>query len=170
MRRTTSTRSRRFGLAAVVVALGALVALAGCGTAEGGGGGGAPGPTATLTSTPTPPATSSPLATPGTPSGGDVLTRPIQIDQVQVILAESHPVQVSVHVTGYLSDSCTVAREPEVRRSGDTVTVTILGDRPRLALCAQVILPYERTIPLGSFSPGSYTVRVNDVTRTFRVD
>jgi hypothetical protein len=48
------------------------------------------------------------------------------------------------------------------------VTVTILRQRPRDAICTQIAKLYEDNIRLdGQYPPGQYTLRVNDLTTTF---
>lgn len=104
-------------------------------------------------------------------SGGVNVERfPIQITQVQFRVMESFPVQVMVEVQGIIPDACTSALEPEVSRSGNTIDVQILGERPGDRACAQVIRDYSRNIPLGAFPPGDYVVHVNDVTTNFHID
>ncbi len=94
----------------------------------------------------------------------------IQITQIQVRLMESIPVQVMADVNGIIPDACSSALEPEVTRSGNTITVRIIGERPRDLACAQVIRDYTRNISLGTFEPGDYTLNVNDATTSFHVD
>lgn len=96
-------------------------------------------------------------------------TTPLQIQSVDVLVAESHPPQVSVKVSGIIPDSCTKAREPEISRDGSRFTITIIGERPTGLACAQVISAYERSIQLGTLDPGSYTVNVNSVSKNFTV-
>jgi len=93
----------------------------------------------------------------------------LQIQSVQVLIAESFPPQVTARVTGIIPDSCTTAREPEISREGTTITIKIIGDRPDGVACAQVISSYEKSIALGTLDPGSYTLRVNNLTQTFQV-
>ncbi|HEU4793779.1 MAG TPA: hypothetical protein VFS96_08985, partial [Nitrolancea sp.] len=59
----------------------------------------------------------------------------------------------------------------QVSREGQMVTVALLSDVPvrRDVSCLADIRTYDRTIDLGSFGTGSYTLRVNDYTTTFTV-
>lgn len=107
----------------------------------------------------------------GTPAGnGSMTTAPIQIQNIDVLIAESYPPQVFVKVTGIIPDSCTKAREPEISHDGSTFTITIIGERPTGVACAQIVSTYEKSIRLGTLDPGSYTVVVNDVTKQFKVN
>lgn len=95
---------------------------------------------------------------------------PIQIVQIQLRMMESLPVQVVAEVHGIIPDACSSALEPEVTRSGNTIDVRIIVERPRDLACAQVIRDYERNIPLGAFQPGDYILHINDTTTRFHVD
>jgi len=93
----------------------------------------------------------------------------LQVQTVDVLIAESSPPQGSAHVSAIIPDSCTKAREPEISRDGSTITVTIIGERPEGVACAQVISSYDKSIPLGTLDPGRYTLHVNNVTKDFEV-
>jgi hypothetical protein len=98
----------------------------------------------------------------------DVLVAPIQVDHVEVLVMESFPAQAAVQVQGVVGDGCSSVHSVEQRREGSTVTVTILGTRPREAICTQIALLYDEQIRLeGAFPPGTYVVRVNGVERSF---
>jgi hypothetical protein len=109
-------------------------------------------------------------ANPASPTGEPTMsTVRLQVQTVDVLIAESFPPQISAHVTAIIPDSCTKAREPEISRDGTTITVTLIGERPDGVACAQVISTYDKSIPLGTLDPGHYTLHVNDVTREFEV-
>jgi hypothetical protein len=109
-------------------------------------------------------------ANPASPTGEPTMsTVRLQVQTVDVLIAESFPPQISAHVTAIIPDSCTKAREPEISRDGTTITVTLIGERPDGVACAQVISTYDKSIPLGTLAPGKYTLHVNDVTREFEV-
>ena len=102
------------------------------------------------------------------PAGPDVVVEPIQVDRVDVLVLESFPPQASAHVVGVVGDGCASLHSVRQARSGNAVTVTILRQRPRTAVCTQIALLYDEVIPLdGQYPPGDYVVRVNDVQRTF---
>ena len=95
------------------------------------------------------------------------------VENVEVRIKESFPVQVSAAVTGYLRDGCEKLGATTQSRSGNVITVSIATERDKTTerVCIQVISPVEQDVPLeGTFLPGTYVVRVNGVERTFRVD
>jgi inhibitor of cysteine peptidase len=111
------------------------------------------------------------------PSNGDsdgvdnqsiIADMPIQ--GIEVLLAESDPVQVAVVVTGWLPDSCTAHHETHQERIGDTITIQITTIRPRDLACATVVTEYQEKVSIGTLPAGDYKVIVNDVEGEFRVD
>jgi hypothetical protein len=104
------------------------------------------------------------------PFDADFVFEPIHVDRVDVSLIETVPPQAAAHVVGVVGDSCATVHSVRQARTGDLVTVTILRQRPLVAVCAQIALPYDDVIRLdGVFPPGSYLVRVNGVERAFTV-
>ncbi|HET9015676.1 MAG TPA: hypothetical protein VFN57_08765 [Thermomicrobiaceae bacterium] len=169
MRRLTprpAARSRLGLLGVSALLLAAL--LAACG--------GSPSPAASPTVSPpgtyTAPAGSLP-GSPGGPSAGtpaaNQVVTPLPITGVNVSLSTSEPRQVVAHVSGYLPNTCARAGQPQISRSGQTVTVRIDIAQPADAVCGQVATPYRTDVPLGSFSPGGYTLLVNTTKTTFYV-
>lgn len=100
---------------------------------------------------------------------GEVEIRLAPIHEVSINIAESFPPQVIVAITGGLSDGCTTFHDITTERSGNTIEIEITTERPRDAVCTQVYGYFEKSVNLGSdFSSGeSYTVKVNDVTKSF---
>jgi inhibitor of cysteine peptidase len=95
----------------------------------------------------------------------------LTVESVQVRIMESFPVQVSAVVKGHLRDGCETLAGTTQSRSGNTVTVTIATDREMGRACIQVLAPVEENVRLdGTFSSGTYLVRVNGIEQTFRVD
>ncbi|MGH9461414.1 MAG: hypothetical protein ACRD1X_09365 [Vicinamibacteria bacterium] len=104
-------------------------------------------------------------------SADDLLVEPIQVEHVDVLILESFPPQAVAHVRGILGDGCSEFHSLEQERSGNTVTVTILRERPRDAICIQIGKLYEDRIPLeGQYPPGQYVLHVNDVVTRFRTE
>jgi hypothetical protein len=102
------------------------------------------------------------------PPSGELLIRPVQVTRVDVLIAESFPPQGFAEVTGVLADGCTEALPPTVQRNGTLITVTLLSQRPRDAVCTMVAREYHVTVPLGTLEPGrQYTLRVNDAETVF---
>jgi hypothetical protein len=92
------------------------------------------------------------------------------VERIDVLILESFPVQVHAVVAGSLPDPCTELGAPTQGRDGNAISVTIPTTRDPEVVCAQVITPFEVTVPLaGEFPPGSYTVTVNGVAQAFQV-
>ena len=136
----------------------AAVLLAGCSTAQ-------------TTPTATPASGAAPTTIPApTPDMAGAEVKPMPIDSVEVQIRESQPVQVSILVSGSLSDKCTTFHEATQVRNGNTIELTITTMRPKDMMCAQMIEIYTNTFPLeGDFPPGDYIVRVNGVEKSFKI-
>ncbi|NYT18762.1 MAG: protease inhibitor I42 family protein [Methanosarcinales archaeon] len=93
------------------------------------------------------------------------------VEDIEIFLMESFPLQVSVSATGYLPDGCTFIDEDniEVTRDGNIFDVALKTKRPADVMCTQAIVPFEVNIPLDVYGleAGVYTVDVNGVTDTF---
>ena len=92
------------------------------------------------------------------------------IAEIEVLLAESDPVQVSVVVNGWLADSCTAHHETHQAQEGNTITIQITTIRPADLACATVVTEYQEQIFIGTLPVGDYRVVVNDVEQAFSVD
>jgi inhibitor of cysteine peptidase len=92
-----------------------------------------------------------------------------QVQAIDILIMESFPVQISVQVTGYLSDGCTTLGVIETTQADDTFLVTITTHRPADAVCTQQLVDFEENISLDvqGLPAGTYTVDVNGVTDTF---
>lgn len=100
---------------------------------------------------------------------GDSTTGFLSVDVVEVIVAESEPLQVSVRVKAWV-DACTVLGTISQSRDGNVITITITTKRTS-EVCIQLAVRIDETIRLdGLFPPGEYRVTVNGVTRTFGID
>lgn len=84
------------------------------------------------------------------------------IENVDMVVMESFPVQVRLNVSGQQPDGCDFPVITEVARGDDTVTISIYREVPIDVMCPMVLLPYADTISLGEFQPGSYTFIIND--------
>jgi len=105
------------------------------------------------------------------PGGSSPVVDPIQIDSVDVRILESSPPQAVAHVQGLLGDGCSELHSLTQSRSASTITVTILRQRPRDAICTQIAKLYEADIPLeGQYPPGRYVLRVNAFEKVFTTD
>ncbi|APV44127.1 hypothetical protein Dform_00775 [Dehalogenimonas formicexedens] len=102
----------------------------------------------------------------------DTVIKPAIITKVEVRIAESFPPQVFIDIQGLLTDSCTTLNGVDTRRQGNVIDITVTTQRPKDAVCAQVISYFSTTVPLGSdFVAGqTYTLRVNGLSQQFNVD
>ncbi|WP_406661342.1 hypothetical protein V7O66_02125 [Methanolobus sp. ZRKC3] len=107
------------------------------------------------------------------PDGDDTeyIVRDAIVDDIQIIIMESFPLQVSVNAVGNLPDGCTVIDEENIKvtRDGNTFDVALKTKRPADAICTQALVSFEVNIPLEVYGleAGVYTVNVNGVTDTF---
>ncbi len=96
----------------------------------------------------------------------------VHLDEISVTVIETNPVQVELEVTGSRSNPC-VDVDTIVTRKGNTFYV-VLTETPlqTLVACAQVIDPYQDTIPLDvkDLPAGNYQVLVNGLEIDFDLD
>lgn len=107
--------------------------------------------------------TSVPVRPPDPPLGEGTFHSPTNITNVDVIVMESFPMQVSLHITGEQPDGCDFPVIVEQVRAGNTVTVSVYREVPLTVMCPMMLVPYDDTIRLdGTFEPGDYVFQVND--------
>jgi len=137
--------------------------------------GGAGSPDTPVSSTPAPPGYPGPAQpTPGAPPDVDypVVEELAPIESVDIAIAESFPPQYFVQVVSGLPSGCASFARSEVERDGDTFRITILNYMPApdsSTYCTAIYGMIEHSIRLdGAVEAGqTYTVQVNDQTRTF---
>ena len=93
------------------------------------------------------------------------------VDEIDILILESFPVQINVIARGNLPDPCTEISEVIKEREGDTFFITIKTYRSP-GFCIQVIAPFEEIIPLEVYGlpAGTFTVNVNGVRGTFDLE
>lgn len=103
---------------------------------------------------------------------GDLLIGEAAVENIQINIMESFPVQVSVSVSGYLGDGCTELGDITTTREENTFFVAITTKRPADAICTQQLVGFDENISLDvqGLPAGEYTVDVNGVTGTFTLD
>ena len=94
------------------------------------------------------------------------------IESVDIIVAESYPPQYFVSVVSGLPGGCAEFYGYAEQRSGNVINITVSNLEPAPSVpvaCTADYRYHEFSVPLGTdFEPGkTYTVKVNDVTRTF---
>ena len=93
------------------------------------------------------------------------------VDEIDILILESFPVQINVIASGNLPDPCTEISEVLQEKEGNTFFITIKTYRSP-GFCIQVLAPFEEIIPLGVYGlpAGTYTVDVNGVQATFDLE
>jgi inhibitor of cysteine peptidase len=94
------------------------------------------------------------------------------VDQIDVLILESFPVQVNVRITGNLPDGCTYLDEFEDEQVENTFEITIWTVRDPEAMCTMALVPFEETVSLDvlGLEAGEYTVVVQEQSTTFTLD
>ena len=93
------------------------------------------------------------------------------VEEIEILVLESFPVQVNVIASGELPDGCTSLDEATPRREGNTFVINLTTTRVD-EICTQAVVPFDQVIPLEveGLSAGTYTVAVNGITDTFTLD
>ncbi len=93
------------------------------------------------------------------------------VEEIEIVILESFPVQVQVIARGNLPDPCTEISEILQEREDDTFFITIKTYRFP-GFCIQVLAPFEEIIPLDVYGlpANTYTVDVNGVQGTFDLE
>lgn len=112
------------------------------------------------------------LTQPTTPPGGNAPineTGEAIVEDLEVRLLESFPVQVEAVVRGQLPDACTTIQGAEVVSAGPTFRVRLTTARQADRQCAQVLTPFEQVVALNvaGLPAGDYDVRINDLVAPF---
>jgi hypothetical protein len=107
----------------------------------------------------------------GTPDGKAPVaeTGAAVVENIEVRILESYPVQVHVELSGYLPDGCTTIRDTEVVNAGTTFRIRMTTGRPPNAMCTMAITPFQEVVPLNviGLPGGVYQVAVNDLWAEF---
>ncbi|MGC9346661.1 MAG: hypothetical protein ACP5JG_00870 [Anaerolineae bacterium] len=107
------------------------------------------------------------------PPSGDVSGGRAYVDDLQLLIMESFPVQVRAVITGQLSDGCTEVQETRVEydAASQTFRLHIETYRDPEKMCTQALVPFEESVSLDveGLSAGTYTVEIQDETATFEL-
>lgn len=103
---------------------------------------------------------------------GEFIYRNATVENIQILILESFPVQINVVAKGYLPDGCTKIDQIIKNREGNTFFVTITTKRPADAMCTMAIVPFEEVISLDVYGleAGDYEVNVNGIIDSFTLD
>jgi hypothetical protein len=98
--------------------------------------------------------------------GGEVVTTPVQIDNVRILIPLIYPSMI--HLDVYGQKVLGVEVEVQQERKGGEVIVMMTQTYPRDT--AARLGPFRQSVVLkGSFAPGTYTLRVNEYVTAFEV-
>ena len=112
-----------------------------------------------------------PEVEPNRPDDGEYIYGTAVVENIDILILESFPVQVNVIAKGYLPDGCTEIGDITKNMDGNTFTVTVETIRPANMMCTEAIVPYEKSIPLDVYGlkAGTYSVFVNSVSGSFEL-
>lgn len=93
------------------------------------------------------------------------------VEEIDILIAESHPVQVLLVAKGYLPNPCTGMDPIIIQREGNAFLITI-KTRHSSEVCIQVLAPFTEVIPLEVYGlpAGTYTVNVNGIEGFFTLE
>ena len=105
------------------------------------------------------------------PSDDGVVEGVAAVENIDILILESFPVQINVVARGDLPDGCTMIDEAIQERDGNTFRVTITTVRPVGMVCTEALVPFEKVISLDVYGlpAGVYTVDANGVSGTFEL-
>ncbi len=105
-------------------------------------------------------------------SGGGTLPANLFVEQVDILLMESFPLQATATVRGSLPDACSRIKSAEVTRQDNLFRITLTAERDAGVACAQVLTPFEENVPLdiAGLPAGTYSVDANGVQASFTLE
>ena len=99
----------------------------------------------------------------------NVVIQDANVEEIEIMILESFPVQVQVAAYGTFPDGCTELSDIVRERNENIFNVALITERPRDAACTQVVRDFEQTFSLDvqGLPAGEYLVNVNGVQDTF---
>ncbi|NJK62053.1 MAG: hypothetical protein HC921_04610 [Synechococcaceae cyanobacterium SM2_3_1] len=95
---------------------------------------------------------------------------PADVEDIEVEILESFPPRVRVVARGFLPNPCYRLGTPRIRQVRNRIRVYLPAITRTDLICTQVLVEFEETIPLGTFTErGIYNVNVNGVSERFRL-
>ncbi|TES91436.1 MAG: hypothetical protein E3J88_02505 [Anaerolineales bacterium] len=100
----------------------------------------------------------------GEPTTGDMVHGPVFIDDVQLLILESYPIQVMLNISGELPTPCHIFQADVSEPDEDNeIQVEVYSVVAEGEVCIEVIQPFSEnvSIPMAGKPDGVYTVWVN---------
>ena len=93
------------------------------------------------------------------------------VDEIELQIMESFPIQVVAVVRGHLPDGCTVLDAISAAREGDTFVLDIAAHREG-DMCTMALVPFEERVALDveGLEAGTYQVVAGDASAAFTFD
>ena len=92
------------------------------------------------------------------------------VESIEIVIAESFPVQVFAILRGHLGDGCTEITSITSRGPLDNrFDIEITTQRPSEAMCTQALVPFEHNVPIPAYGllAGDYDVAAGDARASF---
>ncbi|MEW6094608.1 MAG: hypothetical protein AB1531_11665 [Chloroflexota bacterium] len=105
-----------------------------------------------------------PVENPYAPRPGDdaLMRGEVYLDLAEILVMESYPVQISLHLAGNLPNPChelrLVVGEPN---SENQIEIEAYSLADPMTICVAMLEPFDINLNLGSFPSGHYIVLVN---------
>ena len=116
-----------------------------------------------------------PAAAPETPPAQDEFEygQNATVEELEIVLMESFPLQAQVRVSGYLPDGCTELYEITVEQQNMNFILTLTTRRPTGDVaCTQALVPFDEIVDLNiaGLEAGTYAVIAQDQEAEFTLD
>ena len=96
-------------------------------------------------------------------SDNSLQTESVFIENNEIVIKESYPVQVELIISGYLPTPCHQLRviytEPDDKGHIEVEAYSVSDPEK---MCSQVLKPFIAVVPLGEYTEGTFTLSVND--------
>lgn len=100
-------------------------------------------------------------AVPPTPAGVEEMYREdVTLENVQINVMESFPVQVRVDITvGH--NGCQAPIQTLQGQNGSVITIEVYRELPAESICPMMLVLTEVSVDLGTLQPGDYQIIIN---------
>lgn len=100
---------------------------------------------------------------------GDVLADSVVVEELELAILESMPVQVHAAIAGHFTLSCTLLDNVAAQREGASFTIVFDAIKDPERACGEAIVPFSTTVPLdvAGLPAGAYTVAAGNLTESF---